>query len=244
MALPKFNETPVYQLTIPSTKRIVKFRPFLVKEQKILLMALESQDETQVLESILRTIQSCILEKINPSDFSTFDVEYIFAQIRAKSVGEKTTLLFECPVCKTKCESVVNLEEVNIEIPDKDNTVPINEEYTLHLRYPNYEDVIKESRGSADKTDVEKLYDLVCVCLGSLNSNEEKISFRDEPREEIENFLNSLNPEIFEKILKFTQELPSLKHETKFYCEPCDKEHTRNLKGLSDFFMYASPTSL
>ena len=244
MALPKFNETPVYQLTIPSTKRIVKFRPFLVKEQKILLIALESQDERQILEAIMNCIDSCTLEKINLPSLATFDIEYMFMQIRDKSVGEKTKLIFSCRECQTECETEVDLEDITIDIPEGKNQIKVNDQYIIQMRYPNYGDLIKELKDSNDKSAVEKLYDLVYLCMDSLLSDEEKISFRDETKEEVESFLDSLNPETFEKILTFTQNLPTLTKEAKYHCKVCEKEYERTLKGINDFFLYASPTSL
>jgi ribosomal protein L44E len=247
MALPKFNDNPLYQLTIPSNKKFVKFRPFLVKEQKVLLIAFESKDEGQILEAIGSCIESCIQDKIDVKNLTTFDIEYIFMQIRSKSVGEKAELIFKCPTCDESCETQVDLENISVSLPEKTSTVKINEKYTIQLKYPVYSDIVKEYRMNKSGntlSDVDKLYFLIKTCMDSLLTEDERIPFKDETQEEIDEFLDSLGTDSFNKILEFTQNIPSLEVDAEYTCKKCNENHTRKLKGMTDFFMYASPTRL
>jgi len=235
MALPKFNEIPVYDIVIPSTQKKVKFRPFLVKEQKVLLIALESQDESQVLGSIIRTVESCAQEKINVNELTTFDVEYIFIQIRTKSAGETSDIGLACDKCEHVNEVKVKLDDIVIDKPVKPPVIKLNEKYSLQLKYPSYKFLLEENiRKKSSGT--EQLYDLVAASLDSLLTEDEKILFKDEGPEETEEFLNNLTSSQFDEIMKFIQDLPKLNHTVEYTCSSCQKENKRVLQGISDFF--------
>ena len=135
MALPRLNENSQYELTIPSNKEVIHYRPFLVKEQKILLMAMESQDNDQILQAISDTLKSCITEDITDRELATFDIEYLFTQIRSKSVGETTKLNLACSSCETNNETQVNLSEIAVELT-QDKVIKLNDTYSLEMRYP------------------------------------------------------------------------------------------------------------
>lgn len=242
MALPKFSDTPIYEMIIPSTKMKVKYRPFLVKEQKVLLIAFESQDEKQILDAMINCIRSCIIDSISVKHLTTFDVEYMFVQIRTKSVGEKTTLLLPCPKCDADCETVVKLDDIQVNGVGDLPVIKINDQYNLKLKYPKYTDVLEKTVKEKDTSMMGKLYVLVRTCLDSLESEEERFAFDDEPEQEVEAFLDSLSSEVFEKIMLFTRELPALTHDIKYHCESCNESHDRTLYGIMDFFRYASPT--
>jgi len=237
MALPKFNDIPQYELTIPSTKNKVSYRPFLVKEQKVLLIALESQDEKQVLNAIMNTIESCILDPIDVKKLSTFDVEYIFIQIRTKSAGETSDIGLACSNadCDHTNKVSVKLEDIKIDLPNEIKSIKINDQYTLVLKYPNYQELLNEVDLN-DKSQVNQLYGLLTSCLGSLNTDEERISFLDETKEEIEGFLNQLTTDQFAEVMSFANNLPKLKHDVSYKCEECGNENIRTLEGLADFF--------
>ena len=241
MALPKFNDIPIYELTVPSTKQKVKYRPFLVKEQKVLLMALESQDDTQILNAIMNTIEACVQDKIDVKALATFDVEYIFVQIRTKAAGETTDIGLACSNCGEVNTVKVKLEDIVIDLPQDPPVIDLNEEYKLRLKYPRYEALLRESANATNGT-VSQLYGLIEACLDTLETKEERIVFKDEAKEDVESFLDQLNTDQFDKIMEFVNDLPRLSHDVQFGCESCGTANTRTLEGISDFFQLPSPT--
>lgn len=237
MALPQVNEVPSYFLTIPSTKKEVRFRPFLVKEQKVLLIALESRNQKDVLNAITNTIDSCLIDKISVEKLSTFDVEYMFTQIRSKSVGETSTILIKCGECEAENEVTINLEQIDVITDDTvSDLVELNDTYTLKLRYPKYEHMLDDSFRDPDSPVAKTIYHFTLGCLDSLQTEEENISFDDESQEEVEKFLESLTNDQFEKIMKFVNAIPRLEKKVEFDCISCQKNNQYVLQGIEDFF--------
>ena len=234
MALPKLN-TPTYELVLPSTGEKVKYRPFLVKEQKVLLIALESQDNKQILSSIVDTISSCIDEDIDLSSLTTFDVEYMFTRIRAKSVGETSKIIVKCSECEADNEHEVQLDQITLDVPDKIQNIQLNDKYTLKLKYPMYSHMTKADL-SENASSSETLYHLTIGCLDSLQSEEENFSFKDETKKDTEDFLDSLTSDQFNMIMEFVNTVPSLSHDIKFTCTSCNQDNTYTLRGINDFF--------
>ena len=144
-ALPKLNATPTHELTIPSSGQKVSYRPYLVKEEKILLLAFESQDEKQAMQAMVDTIIACVNEKLNPKTFTSFDVEYMFTQIRSKSVGETTKINVACSECGTMHEHTINLVELKVEVPEINNVIELTDTISAELRYPPFNAFIKNS---------------------------------------------------------------------------------------------------
>lgn len=223
-------------MTIPSSGKIHSYRPFLTKEQKVLLIALESRDEKQILSSITDTIEVCV-EDIDMSKLTTFDVEYIFTQIRAKSVGEKSHVGIKCNKCEHTNAVSINIEEIDIKVPDKKIfNVKLNDEYTLKMKFPNYIHMLNNDRLKNSKTATGMLIELIIGCLDSLISENEQIKFSDEPIEEIEAFVDSLTSDQFNMVMEFINSIPKLRHKVDFVCESCNAENTRELVGINDFF--------
>ncbi len=234
MALPQINDIPKYELTIPSTQKTIRFRPFLVKEQKILLMALETQDQKQVLNAVLDTMRSCIIEDIRLSNLTTFDVEYIFTKIRTKAVGETSNINLICTECEEENQISIRLDDIDIEMPNIDMRIPLNDNYTLKFKYPTYKQVVDSEMNFESAT--EQLYSTMIACLDTLLTEEEQIDFKDQPRKDVEDFLESLTGDQLQKIMNFVSAIPSLKHEGNFDCVGCGKTNEYKLKGLQDFF--------
>lgn len=232
MALPKLNDLPSYSLTIPSSKRKVNFRPFLVKEQKILLMAMESQDNDQILKAISDTLKSCIDEQISDAELATFDIEYLFTQIRSKSVGETTKLNLMCSSCKTNNEVQVNLSEINVDIT-QDTVIKLNDTYSLEMRYPSYYDVSKIE--AKDNSTTDEIMQLCKLCLSKILTEDEQINVLDETEEEIQTFLESLTTDQFDKIVTFVMNLPKLTKKVNFKCIDCEKDNEIVVEGLQNF---------
>lgn len=234
MALPKINDVPKYTLTVPSTKKKITYRPFFVKEQKVLLIALESQDEDQILKATTDMIASCVEDNINVTKLPTFDVEYIFTKIRSKSVGETSKVNIACSSCNEYNEVEINLEDIKIDIPSKNNEIKLNDNYTLVMKYPSYTDITKTKlkRGTITST----VYESVIMSLDKLKTQDEILSFSDETEADINEFLESLTTDQFQQLVKFVNNTPQLKHEVKFTCTECKKDNKKTLTGLQDFF--------
>ena len=236
MALPKINSTPEYEVKIPSTGKTVKFRPFLVKEQKVLLIALESKDQKQVINSINSTIVSCVKDKIDLNSLTTYDTEYLFTQIRAKSVGEKTTVNINCKECNTPNEIEINFDDIKVaEGKSSEKIVKINDNYSIKLKYPTYQK-LNSYTVHETATQTEQLIESVIACLDSLQSSDEIILFKDEPREEIQEFIDNLSASHLNEIIQFITNIPTLTYDVEFKCEHCSADNKITLKGLADFF--------
>lgn len=238
MALPRLNETPQYELTIPSTGELVRYRPFLVKEQKVLIMALETQDQRQMLNAILNCIAACV-EDVDIHKLATFDVEYIFTQVRTKSVGESTTIIVNCEDtnCEGKTEVKIDLEKVALdtEIDHKTKIIKLAQDIEVELKYPTYHEFLENTQ--KDGSAVDMVFALMGTCISAVILNdEERIDAKGESAQEVENFINSLNAEQFDKVRSFVESIPKIKLDIEYACEDCQKHNKRTLEGLNDFF--------
>ena len=236
MALPKLNDTVKYSAKIPSTGQEIRFRPFLIKEEKVLLLAMESQDGKMIMQSILDTLNACIEDNINASRLPLFDIEYLFLQIRSKSVGETSDVKIKCKKCEEYNEINVNLEDIKVSVPKKIRTIVLDDKYSIQMKYPNITDIMNAGILSKDITVTDLTFKSISMCIDSLLTDEEKISFADESQEEIDNFINSLNSKQFDDIKKFVDTIPQLKHKIEFNCTSCEEPNTVNLQGTDDFF--------
>jgi len=235
MALPVINDVPKYTLTVPSTGKKLEYRPFLVKEQKVLLMSLESEDEGMIVRAIRDTIAACVLSDININDLATFDVEYIFTQIRCKSAGETTDIGILCNECDKQNEIKVNLKNIVVGNVPTPPTVKLNETYSIKLRYPTYINMI-ESTEKNDMSITDLLFEMCIASLDSLNSEEEQFKFDDEESGEKIKFLDGLSNEQFKTILDFVQNIPKMSHTIEFDCVSCNSNNKQTLEGINDFF--------
>jgi hypothetical protein len=236
MALPKLTVTPNYELVVPSTKETVRFRPFLVKEQKVLLIASESQDRRQIIRAMLDTIQSCVEEEIDVSKLTTFDVDYMFMQMRAKSVGEKIKVNLQCSNCEATNEVDINLEDVKLEVEESEKTVQITDTVSVKLSYPTYFRFIKDNVLENIESQSEVLMEIIVSCIDAVITEEEYINARDESREELVQFVESMTADQFEEISGFVQNIPVLRHNVEYNCLSCNTHNEFNLEGLEDFF--------
>lgn len=236
MALPVINESPKYKVKIPSTGKEVFYRPFYVKEQKVLLMAMESGEQELVLKAMIDTIVSCLEEKINPGSLSTFDVEYMFTKIRTKSVGETADIKISCSECNQDNEVKINLESIQMDVPNKIPEIKLNDKYTLKMRYPRYMGMINSIHNKNKLTVTELLFTMAIDSLDKLLTEDAIIDFDEESAEEKTKFLDNLNSEQFKEIMEFVRGIPKLEHEVKFVCKHCQHENNQTLQGIQDFF--------
>jgi len=233
MALPKLNDTPKYDLVIPSTKEKVRFRPYLVKEEKVLMLALESKDSKQAIKSIVDTIGACVVEPINLDKLKIFDVEYMFTQIRSKSVGETSTVGLKCKECNHQNDVTIEIDSIKVDVPEVNPVVKINDQISLKLKWPNYKSLMDVD---TDEGITGQTFNMVMKCLDTVLTEEEQISFAEHSKEEIQAFLDSLTTSQFDKIKTFIQAMPRMKHDIRFHCNHCNHENHYTLEGIQDFF--------
>lgn len=243
MALPKINETLNFSMTIPSTGKRVKYRPYLVKEEKILLQAFESKDLQMCLAAMSDTLGACLDQKANVDveKLATFDIEYMFTQIRAKSVGETSNILITCTqdvdgkVCNEQNEYVVDLEQLSVDAPEGSNVVSVTPDISVELNYPTYETMINETAKKNEEVNSNAMQ-LLTGCIAAVLTGEERIDTAGESRESMEEFVGNMTANQLKGITDFLDNMPSLKHEAKFKCKKCGQDNRALLKGLSDFF--------
>lgn len=235
MALPKLNDKPKYQLQVPSTGKKVKYRPYLVKEEKVLMIALESQDKKQALDAVVDTILACVDGDVNRKELTLFDVEYMFIKIRSKSVGEKAKIGLRCAECEEVNELEVDLDNVEVENPDVTSSeIVLDKNITLKMVYPNFETM--SFLEDFDGTETDKVFKLITSCMHSIETEEENILFEDETEKEIMEFVESLSTEQFSKIRDFVENMPRIEKRIDFNCSSCSKENKVHLRGIDDFF--------
>jgi hypothetical protein len=238
MALPRVNETLNFSMKIPSTGERVKYRPYLVKEEKVLLQAFESGDLQTCLEAMVDTLESCIDErkKVNVASLATFDIEYMFTQVRSKSVGETSSILVKCTECEEQNPYEVDLESLEVEIGDKDVMIQVTEEIAVEMKYPTYESLLS---GDVDKLrgeDTDTALQMIAGSIKTVYTEDEAIDCADQPIEEMVEFVSSMTATQLQSLSKFLEDMPTVRHEAKFVCEKCGAENNLELKGLADFF--------
>ena len=243
MALP-IVETPRYELTLPSQETKVQYRPFLVKEEKILYVALESGDEKEMQQATKDILKSVTFDKLNVEELPTFDVEYIFLQVRAKSVGEIAKFKIICPDDKETYGDVeVDLSKVEVQVDDAHtNNIVLDEKRKLGvvMKYPNMKVLYSQEFKSLKYEDV---ISLIIGCVEYIYEGEKNYPVSESTREELKNFFESLPQEQFGKIRKFFESMPRLRHETKVKNPKTGVESKITFSGLQDFFGLASPTT-
>lgn len=236
MALPKLTTThPTYSIEIPSTGQQIVYRPFLVKEEKVLMIALESQDQQQAMRAIASTIVECVQEPIDVANLATFDIEYIFLNIRAKSVGETSTVNIKCSGCKAGNEVVIPLTEIKVDAPEVNNLIELTDTIKLKMRWPSYQAATKFS--TQDKSQTEITFDMILACIESVQTPEENIVVGvDTTHDEMMAFIESFSSAQFAKVRDYVSKMPQLKHDITFTCEKCGEENSITLAGITDFF--------
>ena len=238
MALPKLNETIKYSVKIPSTGETVRYRPYLVKEEKVLMLALEQGDEQISLEAIADTLEACIEEPINARSLPIFDIEYLFTQIRSKSVGETTTIQAKCTECDTANEITVDISKVNIKVPKGANakTVKLTNDITLEMKYPTIKDIAPRMNKYKNGNQTDQAFDMIAQCIDAVQMKDERFSLADESDEEVNAFIESFSTDQFMKVRDFIENMPRLKHDVDFVCGNCGHDNTLTLQGTADFF--------
>ena len=237
MPLPTIS-TPTYELVLPSSNRKIKYRPFLVKEEKILIIALESQDQKQIATAVKSILSTCILTKgIKVEKLSTFDIEYLFLNVRGKSVGEQIEVMVTCPDDeKTQVPTSINIDSIKVQKTKGHSTdIKLDETYTLKMRYPSLNEFIKSNFAAGD-INVNDTFDLIASCIDQIYSDEESWTQEDCTSKELVEFLDSLNSSQFKEIEKFFDTMPKLAHKVKVTNPNTQVESEITIEGLQSFF--------
>ena len=239
MPLPTIS-TPTYELVLPSSNRKIKYRPFLVKEEKILILAMESQDPKQIARADKDVISKCILSKgIKVEKLSTFDIEYLFLNIRGKSVGEQIEVMVTCPDDnKTQVPMSINIDSIKVKTDDEHSTdIKLDDIYTLKMKYPSLDEFIKSNFNFESNMNVDDTFDLIASCIDQVYSDEESWSHQECTKKELNQFVDQLNSSQFKEVEKFFETMPKLSHTVKVINPNTKVESEIVLEGLQNFFV-------
>jgi len=234
MSLPIIS-SPKYTLEIPSTREVIEYRPFLVKEEKILLIAQESQDQGQIMNALKDVVSACTYGKINPDKLTPYDLEYVFIKLRAKSVGEVSTVGIKCKECKTDNKVDINLDDITVSGELPNSRIQLTDTIGVNMKPMCMRDLtkiaLKQKASTADQmtdtiiANIESIYDQSTIYLKE-NST----------REEMEAFIGSLNRTQMKKIEEFIEGLPKVKHDVNFKCTSCSTVNSQTISGIQSFF--------
>ena len=237
MPLPKIS-TPTYELVLPSSGKKIKYRPFLVREEKVLIIAMESEDEKQIATAVKDVIKDCIVSRgVKVDDLATFDIEYLFLNIRGKSVGEDVEVLVTCPDDgETQVPTVINLDDIKVQMgKDHSKDIVLDADLTLRMKYPSMTEFVKNNF-SGEEITVEGTFDLISSCIEQVFNEEESWSASDCTKKEMNEFLEQLSSKQFKEIEKFFETMPKLSHTVKVKNPNTGVDNEILLEGLNAFF--------
>ena len=236
MALPKID-VPIYELTVPSTDEKIKYRPFLVKEEKLLLIAMESGENSDILRAVKDIVDACTFNKMKIGNMPMFDVEYIFLQIRSKAVGEVSTLRILCrDDMKTYAKVEVDLNEIEVRVTDAHtNKIELSDEMGVIMKYPTVDSFVENK---IDDISPANMLDVIITCIDKIydKKGEEVFDAKDSTKQELIDFVEQMNTTQFADVQKFFDTMPSLTHEITVKNPKTKKESKVTLNGLNDFF--------
>jgi len=238
MPLPKIS-TPTYELELPSTGKTIQYRPFLVREEKLLVLALESEDTKQITTAIKTVIKNCVLTKnIKVEELPTFDIEYLFLNIRGKSVGEDLEVNVICPDDEETLVPVkINIDDIGVKKNEEHNKqIKVDDSIMMEMKYPSLDQFIKNNFDFASGATVEQSFDLIATCIDQIYTEEESWATSDLTKKEVVEFLDQMNSSQFKQIEKFFETMPKLCHEIAVTNPKTGVESTVVLEGLSSFF--------
>ena len=237
MPLPKIT-APTYELVLPSSDRKVKYRPFLVKEEKLLIIAMESEDTKQITEAVKNVLKNCILTRgIKVEKLATFDIEYLFLNIRGKSVGEDVEVMITCPDDGvTQVPAVINLDDIKIVTSDEHTRdIKIDDTLSIRMKYPSMDEFIKNNFDVSDM-DIDDTFKLIASCIEQVYSEEESWTASDCTTKELVDFIDQLGSKQFKEVENFFTTMPKLSHTIKVVNPKTKVENEILLEGLQSFF--------
>ena len=239
MPLPKIS-TPTYELVLPSSGKKVKYRPFLVREEKILIMALESEDTKQITTAIKDVLSTCILSRgIKIDKLATFDIEYLFLNVRAKSVGETVEVNVTCPDDgKTQVQMEIDIDSIKIQRdPEHSNIIKLDDDLSVQMNYPSLNQFIEANFDTkADTSQVDESLEVIMQCIGQVYNQDESWEASECTKKELKDFVESMNSKQFKQVENFFNTMPKLSHNIKVTNPETKVESTVVLEGLASFF--------
>ena len=240
MPLPQIS-TPTYELTIPSSKKKIKYRPFLVREEKILILALESENEKQIADAIKSTLKSCIQTRgIKVEELPTFDIEYIFLNIRGKSVGESVDVIVTCPDDgETTVETQIYIDEIQVQKDEKHNRdIKLDQNLTLRMKYPSLSQFVQNNFDISDQSaqTFDASLDIICSCIDVVYNVDESWAASDCTKKELTEWIETLNSSQFKQVETFFETMPKLSHTIKVVNPKTKVESDVTLEGITSFF--------
>ena len=238
MPLPKIT-TPTYELELPSNEKPIKYRPFLVKEEKVLVIALESEDNKQITNAIKAVLKSCVQTKgMKVDNLPTYDIEYLFLNIRGKSVGEQLEVNIICPDDgETQVPVSINLDDIQVEKSEEhSNKIKLDSNLMMEMRYPSLDQFIKSNFDFNDQNQMDQSFQLIASCIDKIYSDEEVWATADCTKKEVNEFLESMNSSQFKEIEKFFETMPKLQHNINVTNPKTGVESEVVLEGLASFF--------
>jgi hypothetical protein len=241
MPLPKIS-TPTYELVLPSTGKTIKYRPFLVKEEKILILALESQSTKEITNAIKQVLKDCIITKgIKVEELPTFDIEYIFLNVRGKSVGESLDLIITCgDDGETQVPVTVFIDQIKVEEdPEHKRDIQLDTDLVLRMKYPSLDQFIKTNfdfSSNQSSSNIERSFDIIASCIDVIFNAQESWSAADSTKKELTDWIETLTPNQFKEIEKFFDTMPRLSHTVKVVNPKTKIESDVKLEGLTSFF--------
>ena len=248
MGLPTIA-VPEYTLTIPSTGKEVKYRPFLVKEEKILLLAMESEKTEEIITATKTIIENCVYGDFDVNEMPTFDIEYIFLQLRAKAKGEVLDLTYKCPKCELEIPININIDDIAVQRNKEHNKdVKLTEELGVMMKYPNLSLQTQIAQAADGRPEIEGLFDTMIACIDYIYDKETTYSSKDHTHQEMITFIESLTDDQFQKLAKFFETAPALRHNIELHCKnkgkvpkgekkkECGYKEKITLEGLNSFF--------
>lgn len=236
MSLPKIN-VPLYELIIPSSGKKIKYRPFVVKEEKLLLLAMESENEDEITNAIIQIINNCVQGRLNIDDLSTFDVEYLFLNIRSKSVGEVLEFAITCPDDgQTQVEVEINIDDIKIVKDDTHtDTIDLENGYFIKMKYPTMK-YIMSKKNTESKNAIDSTFEYSVECIDQIYNDEEVWTAADSTKKELSEFVENLNTKQYQKIQNFFNTMPKLKHKVSITNPKTKVESEVTIEGLANFF--------
>tara|TARA_B100000945_G_C20204440_1_gene513045 strand:+ start:28 stop:747 length:720 start_codon:yes stop_codon:yes gene_type:complete len=238
MPLPKIT-APTYELVLPSSGRKCKYRPFLVKEEKLLIIAMESEDTKQITTAVQNVLKNCILTRgIKVEKLATFDIEYLFLNIRGKSVGEEVEVMITCPDDgETQVPAIINLDDIKInETKGHTRDIKIDDTLSLRMKYPSMDEFVKNNFDISEGMDIEDTFELIASCIEQVYSEEESWNASDCSRKELVDFIDQLGTKQFKEVENFFATMPKLSHTLKVVNPKTKVENEILLEGLQSFF--------
>ena len=248
MSLPTI-EAPIFTMNLESVKGEIKYRPFLVKEEKLLLMAMEGGEQAEIIRTSKQIIDNCILsENIDPEKLPLFDLQMALLNIRSKSVGEVIELMVGHPegknnkgeICEETIKVKVNLKDIKLTKNDEHSKhIKLTDTITVEMKYPTMDvyNRLADIENTEDASAVEELFGIITSCIDNIYSNDEVFSANEHSKEELSDFINSLTSDQFEKLKIFFSTMPALLHDIEFTCSKCNCPEKQTLNGIGDFFL-------